>query len=206
LLYSLEWRNLPSQEIPHGDAIVLLGGGTQSQFYPRPLVEINSAGDRLIYAAWLYHQGAAEHILVSGGSIEWLNQESEPAQDATEILAMLGVPANALWLEGDSRNTYENAANSRPILEGNGARRLVLVTSAAHMPRAAALYRRQGFEVIPAPTDFRITSADWEQLRSGSIEAHLINLIPTAENLGLTTSALREYLGLAIYCLVQARC
>jgi uncharacterized SAM-binding protein YcdF (DUF218 family) len=199
LLYSLEWRYLPPQEIPTGDAIVLLGGGTQSQFYPRPLVEINSAGDRLIYAAWLYHQGAAEHILVTGGRIEWLNPESAPAQDTARLLEMLGVPPEALWLEGESRNTYENASNSRPILEQNGARQLVLVTSAAHMPRAVALYRRQGFEVTPAPTDFRITRADWDQLRSGSLEAHLINLIPTAENLGLTTSALREYFGLAIY-------
>jgi uncharacterized SAM-binding protein YcdF (DUF218 family) len=67
------------------------------------------------------------------------------------------------------------------------------------MPRALALYRRQGFDVIPAPTDFRITNADWEQLRSGSMQAHFINLIPTAENLGLTSAALREYFGLLIY-------
>jgi uncharacterized SAM-binding protein YcdF (DUF218 family) len=201
LMYSLEWRNIPSEDIPNADAIVLLGGGTQSRFYPRPLVEVNSAGDRIIYAAWLYRQGKAEHILVTGGKIEWLNQESSPSQDTAQLLEMLQVPAEALWLEGESQNTYENAANSRTILESHDARRIILVTSAAHMPRALALFRQQGFEVIPAPTDFRITSADWEQLRSGSLQSHLINLIPTAENLGLTTTALREYFGLLIYSL-----
>lgn len=201
LMYSLEWRNIPNGEIPNADAIVLLGGGTQSRFYPRPLVEINSAGDRIIYAAWLYRQGKAEHILVTGGKIDWLNLESSPSQDTAQLLEMLQVPSEALWLEGESQNTYENATNSRSILEENGARRIILVTSAAHMPRAAALFRQQGFEVIPAPTDFRITSADWDQLRSGSLQAHIINLIPTAENLGLTSTAIREYIGLLIYTL-----
>ncbi len=199
LMYSLEWQNIPSEGIPHADAIVLLGGGTQSQFYPRPLVEVNSAGDRIFYAAWLFRQGKADHILVTGGIVDWLNQDSSPSQDTAQLLKMLQVPPEALWLEGESQNTYENAANSRTILESNGAHRVILVTSAAHMPRASALYRQQGFDVIPAPTDFRTTSADWEQLRSGSLQAHLINLIPTVDNLGLTTAALREYIGLIIY-------
>ncbi len=199
LTYALERQHLPAEEIPPADAIVLLGGGTQSPFYPRPLVEVNSAGDRIIYAAWLYRQGKAEHILVTGGTIEWLGSESSPAEDTAQLLEMLQVPPEALWLEGESRNTHENAVNSRAILESKGVERLILVTSAAHMPRSAALFRQQGFEVIPAPTDFRITSADWEQLRSSNLLAHMMTLVPTADNLVMTTGALKEYLGLLIY-------
>ena len=199
LMYSLERQNIPIGDIPSTDAIVLLGGGTQSKFYPRPLVEVNSAGDRIIYAAWLYRQGKAKYILVTGGKIDWLNSGSSPSQDTAQLLEMLQVPPEALWLEGESQNTYENAANSRVILEDHGVHRILLVTSAAHMPRAAALFRQQGFDVIPAPTDFRITSADWEQLRSGRLPAHVINLVPTADNLVMTTGALKEYLGLLIY-------
>ena len=69
LARSLEWRNLPLQNIPAADAIVLLGGGTEPGDPPRSMVEVNSAGDRVLYAAYLYQQGAAPVILVSGGNL-----------------------------------------------------------------------------------------------------------------------------------------
>ena len=59
LARSLEWRYLPTGEIPSAAAIVLLGGGTESAAPPRPMVEVNGAGDRILYAAQLYRQGKA---------------------------------------------------------------------------------------------------------------------------------------------------
>jgi uncharacterized SAM-binding protein YcdF (DUF218 family) len=196
---SLEWRYLPLNEIPKAEAIVLLGGGTQTAAYPRTTVELNSAGDRVLYAAHLYRQGKADHILVSGGSIDWLAPTSTPAQDMASLLEELLVPKNAIWLESTSRNTYENAANSRRILEPLGIQRIILVTSAAHMPRSVALFEHQGFEVIPAPTDFRITQSGWDQMTSTSLLVQLLNLFPSAENLSQTTGALKEYIGMFIY-------
>ena len=128
---SLEWRYLPLDDIPPADVIVLLGGGTQTAAYPRPTVEINSAGDRVLYAAHLYHQGKADHILVSGGGIDWLAPASTPAEDMVSLLEELGVPEEDIWLESTSRNTYENAVHSRQILESLGIKRIILVTSAA---------------------------------------------------------------------------
>lgn len=200
LLRSLEWRYLPESEIPQAEVIVLLGGGTLPADYPRSMVEFNSAGDRVIYAAQLYHQGKAEQILASGGGIEWLySSETSPAEDMTSLLKLLQVPEDAIWLETDSRNTYENAVNSRAILEPLGIQRIILVTSAAHMPRSVALFQQQGFEVIPAPTDFRITQSDWEQMKSHNLAVQLLNLFPSAENISQTTGVLKEYIGLFIY-------
>src|SRR2546430_728459 len=72
------------------------------------------------------------------------------------ILLRRGRRRAALALETRSRNTYENAAESATIACARGLRRLLLVTSASHMPRAAALFRRQagrcGLSILPAPT------------------------------------------------------
>ncbi len=78
-------------------------------------MEVDQAGDRLIYAAQLYHQGKAEHLLLSGGRIDWISSGAPPAEDMAALLEMLGVPRQALWLESQSRNTYENARNARAL-------------------------------------------------------------------------------------------
>jgi uncharacterized SAM-binding protein YcdF (DUF218 family) len=197
LARSLEWRYVPSGELPSAQAIVLLGGASQSAQPPRPIVEVNDAGDRILYTAWLYQQGKAAHILLSGGRIDWLSSDNAPAEDMSSLLQLMNVPADAMWLEDCSRNTYENALFSRQILEPKGIDRIILVTSAMHMPRAVGLFERQGFEVIPAPVDFNATySPAEEQL---NLRATLLDLIPSVGNLELTSRVMKEYIGLIVY-------
>ncbi|HSF82516.1 MAG TPA: YdcF family protein [Anaerolineales bacterium] len=199
LARSLEWQYLPTATLPNAEVIVVLGGGTQAANKPREIVEVNQAGDRVIYAAFLYKQGKAEHLLLTGGKIDWLSTDAGPAEDMFSLLELLGVPAEAMWLETDSRNTYENAVNSHLLLESKHIHRILLVTSASHMPRSVRLFEGQGFEVIPAPTDFTVTQKDWEQAISAPLQTQVLNLLPSAENLSITSRMLKEYLGLFIY-------
>jgi uncharacterized SAM-binding protein YcdF (DUF218 family) len=199
MVRSLEWRYLPMTQMPSADAIVLLGGGTESAEYPRQTVELNSSGDRVLYAAWLYKQGKAPHILLSGGLIDWLDTGNTPAEDMAVILDMMGVPKEALWLESTSRNTYENAVNSRKFLNEKGINRIILVTSALHMPRSVDLFKHQGFDVIPAPTDYSVTQAAWQRLTNPNLATQLLNLMPNIDNLSSVTRALKEYLGMLVY-------
>jgi len=199
MVRSLEWRYLPMTLMPSADAIVLLGGGTESAEYPRQTVELNSSGDRVLYAAWLYKQGKAPHILLSGGLIDWLDTGNTPAEDMAVILDMMGVPKEALWLESTSRNTYENAVNSRKFLNEKGINRIILVTSALHMPRSVDLFKHQGFDVIPAPTDYSVTQAAWQRLTDPNLATQLLNLMPNIDNLSSVTRALKEYLGMLVY-------
>jgi uncharacterized SAM-binding protein YcdF (DUF218 family) len=199
LARSLEWQYLPAGDIPSADAIVLLGGGTEPALPPRPQAEVNSAGDRVLYAAKLYHQGKAPAILASGGDITWLeNSVSTPAGDMENILQTLGVPAQAVWLEDRSQNTYENALYSAAILKQKGITRVILVTSAMHMPRSMALFRAQGMDPIPAPADFVVTRSGWAEL-SANPTAFLVNILPSASSLSLTTNVLKEYIGMLAY-------
>lgn len=199
LARSLEWLYLAPDEIPPSEVIVVLGGGTEPQQYPRPLAEVNSAGDRLIYAAQLYHDGAAPNILLSGGRLPWQNIKGTPAEEMAQLMQMLGVPEDAMWLEGRSRNTYENALYTHEILEPKGIDEILLVTSASHMPRSVKLFEAQGFQVIPIPVDYSVTELGWEEMTRPDIYAQILNFTPSAGNLSKTTSMLKEYLGMLFY-------
>lgn len=200
LARSLEWRYLPLETIPQVDAIVVLGGGTESAQYPRPMVEMNSAGDRILYAARLYQQGKAPAILVSGGNITWLGGRTmTPSEEMADILRFTGVPDEDIWLQNRSQNTREDALYSTEMLQERGAQRILLVTSAMHMPRSMALFEHLGVDVIPAPVDYTVTQAGWDDLNTLRLESTLVNLLPNTSSLGLTTNALKEYLGLLVY-------
>jgi uncharacterized SAM-binding protein YcdF (DUF218 family) len=201
LVRSLEMRYPPPEGPLLADAIVVLGGGTRGGDPPRPMTEVNEAGDRLLYGAKLYHDGAAEIVLVTGGSIEWLSPEGigPEASDMSALMQLLGVPPEALWLEAESRNTYENALYSREMLAEAGMDNILLVTSAMHMPRSVPLFEAQGLRVTPAPTDFLVSDAEWRHLWSGGPTATIINLLPNVEYLTYTTRVLKEYIGLLVY-------
>ena len=200
LARSLEWRNLPPGTTPQAQVIVLLGGGTESADSPRPMTEVNSAGDRVLYAAKLYRDGAAPAILASGGNVEFSSSRGDsPAQEMKDLLVFIGVPEDAIWLQSDSENTHDDAVLSTEILKEKGITEIILVTSAMHMPRASALFENQGLTVIPAPADFTITEQNWQSAFHPSVGEFFLNLMPNASSLGLTTSSLKEYLGFGIY-------
>lgn len=201
LIRDLENRYPPLPPGERADAIVVLGGGTRGGDPPRPIVEVNEAGDRLLYGASLYHAGAAPVVLVTGGGIEWLTPEGvDPeANDMSSLMDLLGVPPEAVWLESRSRNTYENALYSREMLTGAGMESILLVTSAMHMPRSVPLFEAQGLHVTPAPTDFLVSDAEWQHLWRGGPTSTLINLLPNVEYLTYTTRAMKEYMGLVVY-------
>jgi len=198
LARSLEWRYFPPADIPAADAAVVLGGGTEANLYPRPGVEVNSAGDRVLYAARIFQSGKVEHLLLSGGEITWLKDtQSTPADEMAVLLKELGVPGEALWLEDQSKNTYENAVLSAEILKENAVDKVLLITSAIHMPRAVALFQKQGIEVIPLPVDYSVTQNDSTSNNQDWI-GQLLGWLPSAGNLNTSTNALKEYLGLLV--------
>lgn len=200
LARSLEWRYLPTDPMPKAEVIVVLGGGTESGDSPRPMTEVNSAGDRILYAARLYKEGIAPHILVSGGNVEFSTSRGDtPAEEMTELLLLIGIPSDVIWQQPNSENTYEDALYSAKILKEKEIQRIILVTSAIHMPRSVALFEKQGIEVVPAPVDFTVTEQNWHSTFKPGADEALIYLMPNASSLGLTTNALKEYLGLLIY-------
>ena len=192
LLGSLESRHppMPVEEYPRADAIVVLGGSTLPPLPPRLEVEVTGSFDRVLHGLRLLRAGKAPRLILSGGAIPWLAGTDLPeAERMARLAAEYGVEPGQLLLESRSRNTRENAEQTRRLLREHGLKRVLLVTSARHMPRAAAVFRKAGVDLVPAPTDFRIAARPFSPWR----------LLPDMEALDASSRAVKEYAGLVVY-------
>ncbi|HUD99496.1 MAG TPA: YdcF family protein [Bryobacteraceae bacterium] len=191
-------RSLEDQYPDHGldvsqaQAIVVLGGTIQMPSPMHHLTHLTEPSDRLLTAFRLYRAGKAPLIFCTGGNnpIAGHANETPEATWMARLLEEWDIPPSAIQIETGSINTHENAIGSYQILSARGIRRILLVTSAIHMPRAAGAFRKAGFEVIPAPADFH---SGWGE--GTTIEKWL----PTANNLVKSDAALHEWLGIGIY-------
>ncbi|MGH7288005.1 MAG: YdcF family protein [Myxococcota bacterium] len=193
LVRSLERFSRPPEPGLQAEAIVVLGGFMQPALPPRRAVEISDAGDRALEAARLWREGRAPRLVVTGGPWDASQGPHSESSATAELLGFLGVPADAILHENRSRTTRENALEVKRLLAPLGIQRILLVTSALHMPRAAALFRAQGFEVIPAPTDFLVV-----EIGQRSFQLEVLTLLPNVDSLSLTTRALHEWMGMAV--------
>jgi uncharacterized SAM-binding protein YcdF (DUF218 family) len=195
---SLESQYRPLTVFPKADAIVILGGATRSPSPPRVWPEVLEAGDRVLYGAKLYREGRAPKVILSGGRIDWKDNAANigEAQDMRTLLIFMGIPESAMLLDSTSLNTYQNAVNVKAILKQERITGpLLLVTSAKHMPRSMAIFKKLGLNAIAAPTDYLL---DDSNLSKGS-NNFLLKLLPDAEALYQTTVTLKEYVGLLVY-------
>ncbi|MGD9901822.1 MAG: YdcF family protein [Vicinamibacterales bacterium] len=194
----LEGRHRPPNPMPRADAIVVLSGGILSRTPPRPSVELGDAGDRLVYAALLFKQGVAPGIVCTGNVATGGVAPRPVAEDMAELLTVLGIASDAIVTETQSENTRDHAVTVCPLLRERGAARVLLVTSALHMPRAMGVFRRgcPDLELIAAPTDFRAPDerpAPWYRTT--------VALLPTPRSLLDFSDAAHEYVGIAYYTL-----
>ena len=143
---------LPLSAVPSAQAAVVLGGAISPPSATRPFPDLHEAADRVWHAARLYHAGKAPLLVLSGASNPDITPYSE-AQAMQLLLRDLGVPDSAMLLEGASRTTRQNAEFSAALLKERGIGRVLLVTSAMHMPRATVLFEAAGLGVVPVATD-----------------------------------------------------
>ena len=191
LVASLEddFEILTLDEYPTAGAIVVLGGSTLPAIPPRTTVEVGGTIDRLLHGIRLLQAGRAPLLVLSGGYTVFVNAETTEANQLQLLALEFGADPEAILLEEESRNTYENGLYTRALLQKRGIDRILLVTSAKHMPRAVGVFRTQGFEVIPAPTDVDVVPTDF----------HVARLMPDLVGLEASTDAIREYSSIAVY-------
>jgi len=167
-----------------GDVLILLGGGANDQ--ASDLTGIGfPAGEtlaRLITTVRLHHQLHIP-IIVSGGQV-YSNINSE-AQIMRRLLVDLGVSAERIIVEDQSRDTFENALYSIRICKKNNYEAPILVTSAFHLKRAVMNFKKAGMEVVPFPAAYKT----WQNRTYGWHD-----YLP--ESFDHTQAAIKEYLGL----------
>lgn len=115
------------------------------------------AADRFIQTANLYHQGIIQKIVISGGTGNLLQREPPEADFLRSEFIKNGIPGADIIVEQRSRNTYENAIFSKRLLDSLQLRPpYVLITSAMHMPRSEAVFKKAGFNCINFPCDYTV--------------------------------------------------
>ncbi len=180
---------VPPAEAPTASAIVLLGGGLSAAAPPRNWMDLNESADRIVHAARLYRAGKAPLIVSTGGGGP-PDALQKPAAATADLLVEWGIPRDAILLEDQSVNTYENAVFTRRLLDARGIPGpVLLVTSAMHMSRAVLLFESAGVAVIPAATDYT----------SGRFHVeNPMTWLPDAGALRVTSAAIKEWLGIAV--------
>jgi uncharacterized SAM-binding protein YcdF (DUF218 family) len=196
LLAQWATRTLEAQYAPQSvqsyrpaDVIILLGGVLSPPGEGEPYPDLGEAADRAVHALRLYKAKLAPKILISGGNVFPDGRMSE-GQSLAELLESWAVPRGAIIVEDTSRNTFENARESARVWQSEGFQSGLLVTSAMHMPRALATFRKAGLAVEPAATDRRGKHA---------LPPLPLSVFPDAGSLNQTTQAIKEWVGLFVY-------
>lgn len=179
-----------SIDFPNADAIILAGGMINPFIFNKDLnPEFNGSVDRLIKAQELLRIQKAPLLIISAGSGLLLQKGEKEADLLKKYLVKNGFDSRLIISENKSRNTYENALYSRKIANKRKINKILLVTSAFHMPRSVHCFEAQGFEVIAVPTDYY------------TYETSLIPemVFPSPSALRMTTIAIKEYIGITAY-------
>ncbi len=137
------------------DVLVVLGGGTTRDPFGRS--QFGSSGDRVGWGAQLYLTGKTKKLVTTGTSLPGVDNGDGPYQQTTEIWERLKIRGEDIEvLEG--HNTFEEMKSlhsRRDLWEG---KRVGLLTSAFHLPRAMRLARTAGLDLIPVAADYRETT------------------------------------------------
>jgi uncharacterized SAM-binding protein YcdF (DUF218 family) len=184
------YESLAVKDYPTADAIVVLGGHIQGNrsnwFTPYDKQMVRS---RETLAAELFRAQRAPVIVLSGGALEGAIGDTN---NMARSLIQNGIPERVIVLETNSQNTFENALLTQKTLSTLEKKRILLVTSALHMPRSMAAFEKQPVEVTAAPLPKQIAVPHLRPLNIWQ---------PDAITLESSRSILKEYLGLFVYWL-----
>ena len=157
---------------PYTGAIIL-GGATEegyiAQAHAQPL--LNDAAERMIAPIAMLRHNPHLRIVFTGGEGTLLASGPSEAERVRPFFDSMGLATNQVTYEAASRTTYENAVLSAQLPGINIGQRWLLVTSAWHMPRSMATFRKAGWNVTAYPVDFRTgDTTPWTEysLKDGS--------------------------------------
>ncbi len=178
----------PGQKVS-SDAIVVLAGGIRWQPPIKSYTVLGTQSlDRLICGMDLLKEGSAPVLVLSGGEAQVSRHPAIEASVMKDQALRLGIPQDAILTETLSRTTAESAVEVRRLLPN--AQHIVLSTSAIHLPRAVALFKKQGFEaILPAPCSYEVTDEAFSAM----------DLLPRLASIRLIDQAIHEYVGMAVY-------
>lgn len=171
--------------------VLLTGAEVVATSEASGLPQLGSHANRYVAALRLAHRYPAARIVITGEPLLQQDRTGLGSQTAIAraILESVGVDPARIVYEQQSRDTCDNARNTRRLIDPAGDEKWVLVTSAIHMPRAVACFRAAGwYDLIPAPDAYQVAPG-----LPGPAAFRVV------DNLDLLDDAVHEWLGLAYY-------
>ena len=199
LLFSNNWLlasfarywDAPPVPLPVGRtyscAVILGGFGSEND---KGGGYFNNGADRFLQGLKLYQQGKVSHLLITGGNSDIVKDAFREGAWAAGQLKEFGVPAEAILVENESRNTLENGRYTKQLLQQSGLKPpYVLVTSAFHMRRSLMVFKKEKLPVIPYPANYLMARGQFSYFL----------LLPQAEALYYWSTYIKEVIGYAVY-------
>lgn len=121
-----------AQRLRPADVIIVLGHPANADGRPSPAMQ-----EQVALAAQFYRAGLAPTLLFTGGAVHNVHVE---AQVMAGLAVRLGVPAAAIAVESQARDTFENARHCRQIMQARGWQDAIVVTTPYHVRRAGRIF------------------------------------------------------------------
>ena len=177
-----------TSDVDTASAIVVLSGmvatiKTKDGF----AYEWTDSVDRIFAGIDLFKENKAPFLILTGGKLPWSVGKPE-GEYLRDVAMKYGIPKKYILLSENVENTDQEAKAVRKILSTDDLK-VILVTSAFHMPRAKKVFEAAGITVIPFPVDFL----------SRAEKLTFMNFIPSAAAFYTTSFFIREIIGRAYY-------
>lgn len=136
--------------------IIVLGGAVESGLsHHYQQIQFNDYAERFTEMLLLSHRYPQAKIVYSGGEGGLVPSRGFETNEVKKFMDRLGMPTENFVFEGRSRTTYENMTYSRALIHPQPVDKWLLVTSAHHLPRAMAVFKSGGWNVIPYPAGYQ---------------------------------------------------
>ncbi len=170
------------------DVGMLLGGF--STVNAQHEIAFTGASDRILQTVALYKKGVIKKILISSGSADLFKNKIKEADFAAQYLRTIGIPDSAIMVENQSRNTKENIAYSYQLIDKeNLGNRVLVITSAWHIPRTKLIVQKQGVSMPDFYPTHHLSTADL------SWDDYIIPSVETMNNWGIL---IKEWVGFMV--------
>ena len=185
-----DYELIKPSKVESADAIVVLSGMVKTIQTKNGLdYEWGEAADRIFAGIDLFKSNKAPVLILTGGKLPWSIGVPE-GEYLRDVAIDLGVPKKDILITENVENTDQEAKAIKKILLLDNPK-VILVTSAFHMPRAQLVFEAAGINVIPFPVDFII----------GTEKLTFMSFIPSAGSFASTSFFVREMIGRTYYSL-----
>ena len=185
-----DYELIKPSKVESADAIVVLSGMVKTIQTKNGLdYEWGEAADRIFAGIDLFKSNKAPVLILTGGKLPWSIGVPE-GEYLRDVAIDLGVPKKDILITENVENTDQEAKAIKKILLLDNPK-VILVTSAFHMPRAQLVFEAAGINVIPFPVDFII----------GAEKLTFMSFIPSAGSFASTSFFVREMIGRTYYSL-----